>query len=83
MAEPRRFDPKTAKEWEQARLTPLLRQFFRDQAERLVKVWISEEGANLDPRQQTKAQLFSELATLDYKDLASFYDWPDDEEGIK
>jgi len=79
MAETRRFDRNSFKEWAGHPLTALYRQFLRDQREALKEQWAS--GLEMDLRSQTKALLMGELSDLEWGDVARFYEIESEEDG--
>jgi hypothetical protein len=72
MADSPRFNQALFLEWKAHPLTAPFLQFLRDQQETLGKRWMA--GDSVSPQDQTKAQLMGELSTLEWADVASFYE---------
>ena len=73
------FSQESFREWTANPLTQEFFQFLKDQQSDLAQRWAAGEA--MDLQAQTKALLLGEMASLEWKHLASFYgpDEPDDD----
>jgi hypothetical protein len=79
MADSPRFNQATFQEWRGHPLTQPFLQFLRDQRAALGEKWMA--GADLSLQDQTKALLMGELSSLEWSDVAGFYEIPVSDEG--
>lgn len=71
------FNKAVFQEWKGSRVNQAFFQFLRDTSEALARKWAS--GEPMSQVQQAKAQLFLELADLEWSDVCALYGIEDDD----
>lgn len=72
MTDSPRFNQETFQAWRDSRTNRPFLQFLTDQRDRLAEQWAA--GQEMDSRHQTKALLLGEFRSLEWADVAAFYD---------